>query len=294
MHRLAALLSMIAIASACSGSHITQNPCLVTLHTSEPDATLFIDARRQGPASEGLEVGLVPGQHVLELRRGEQVIAMTVLDLPPGARAEVTLEAEPQRAGPSALGTPVGSASIGAGTGPAPPPSATGRARVVSTPPAQVLEDGVALGTTPLVVDLGPGPHALELSAEGHVTQRVQVEISAGEERTIEVTLAPSDTDPPPRELPATVAPQDIRTTVGAARDDLRRCFTPDPAHPESVRVGVAMTIAPSGRPSLGDVTGSTASVPLRACIAQVARQMRFPEALEETRTTFPIVFNDT
>jgi len=70
----------------------------------------------------------------------------------------------------------------------APPPT---RLLVLSTPPgAQVDLDGEsANGTTPWILEVGPGPHRLGLSLTGYRSEEIEVSAWPGQTRPIEVRL---------------------------------------------------------------------------------------------------------
>ncbi|EYF06182.1 PEGA domain-containing protein [Chondromyces apiculatus] len=75
------------------------------------------------------------------------------------------------------------------------------RIEVRITPPdAEVLLDGSALGRGPFAAELvvAPGPHALELRAEGHETERLSLTGAAGTREEVSRTLKPVAVAPPP------------------------------------------------------------------------------------------------
>jgi len=89
---------------------------------------------------------------------------------------------------PNAAATPASTAGRAAGP-------ASGRLRVESSVPgASVSVDGRALGTAPREAELGPGPHRLQVTKDGFVPYRVEVQVVPGHTSRVEARL---DREPP-------------------------------------------------------------------------------------------------
>lgn len=63
---------------------------------------------------------------------------------------------------------------------------------VQSTPPGAAVEvDGEPVGTTPLSIEVAPGPHVLRVSKPGYAAQEQEAELTAGATQTFTYRLAP-------------------------------------------------------------------------------------------------------
>ncbi len=245
----------------------------LVLHTAATDTVLFVDGRPGGAAAEGREVAVVAGSHVVELRRGASVVASSTVEVPSGARVDVSLGAMEAEVPVPSIEAPAPAA-----------PTARGTVRITSTPPAAVRIDGRAVGVTPLEVELALGEHALVLEADGYSTYSTTIAVEPGA-RELAVSLEATSTS-------RTLTPEQIQAVVRRAASSMRRCFEPEAATLPSVRLQVQLTVRPSGEPEDVEVSESTPPAPrLRACIRRAASELRFPVAIEETSVSFPLVF---
>jgi len=74
--------------------------------------------------------------------------------------------------------------------GPGTPGAKTGRLMINATPYAKVLIDGKLAGMTPLIMEMAPGKHVIELRRDGYDTRKQTVSIKAGESVKLAVTLS--------------------------------------------------------------------------------------------------------
>jgi len=123
---------------------------------------------------------------------------------------------------------------------------------------SQITLDGESVRAAELVVE--PGKHSVRVTSEGHEPQAREVEILAGEERTLDMTLVAHVIEPAPPPIPTVVAPPIASTTS-------QRIAVPrDPNPPQSSTVldqwwfwtavgvvlagGVAVTVALTAKPA--------------------------------------------
>jgi len=167
--RVGAALLVVACLAACRpapGSAPSPRPSASALPLSSsapaagslavsaplPGAAVFLDGRRLGLAPQQAE-GLAPGSHRVRVEKpGFRPFEMQVQVLPGReARVEARLEAE------------------------------SPRLRVQSdVPGAQVFLDRKAVGTTPVELEVTPGPHRLNVSAEGYEMFAEDIDVASG------------------------------------------------------------------------------------------------------------------
>jgi hypothetical protein len=134
-------------------------PAAGSLAVSAPlsGATVFLDGRRLGLAPQRAE-GVPPGSHGVRVEKpGFQPFEMQVQVLPGReARVVARLEAEAPRL------------------------------RVESdVPGAQVFLDRKAVGTAPLEIEVTPGPHRLNVSAEGYEMFAEDLDLASGRREVV-------------------------------------------------------------------------------------------------------------
>jgi hypothetical protein len=137
-------------------------------------AQVFLDGRKVGRTP--LTVAAAPGPHLLEVRQpGQQGAARRIVLRPrDNKRVVLSLAPAPKRA----------------------PAGRPGRLAVVArhagrAVPAAVFVDGKRSGQAPVVVNVAPGRHVIELRRPGHVTARVKVKVTPGRLTRVAVTLKP-------------------------------------------------------------------------------------------------------
>jgi hypothetical protein len=118
-----------------------------------PDATVFLDGRRLGAAPQHAD-GLSPGAHEVRVeKQGLRPFRMQVQILP-GREARVEARLEPESSRLSVKADVVG---------------------------AQVFLDRKSVGTAPVDLELTPGPHRLNVSAEGYEMYAEDVDVPSGQ-----------------------------------------------------------------------------------------------------------------
>jgi PEGA domain len=118
-----------------------------------PDATVFLDGRRLGAAPQHAD-GLSPGSHEVRVeKQGFRPFRMQVQILP-GREARVEARLEPESSRLSVKADVVG---------------------------AQVFLDRKSVGTAPVDLELTPGPHRLNVSAEGYEMYAEDVDVPSGQ-----------------------------------------------------------------------------------------------------------------
>lgn len=149
----------------------------------------------------------------------------------------------------------------------------TGTLRLNSTPAgAKVAIGDTAIGVTPLVHDLVPGPHDVTLVLDGHEIESRSVVIRAGDTTTIDVPLTPAHRDRPRRKLPAVLVIGGL-AILGAGITLLAIDEDPSPTGPPEIRntapAGVGVTAAGGLALAVGIVLwlrpGSVRSTPVAA-----------------------------
>jgi hypothetical protein len=176
----------------------------------------------------------------------------------------------------------------------------TGATLYVDATERSTLHDGME-------VQLTPGPHVLEARRDGRILANVPVEARSA--LIYDVTLAdetssspppmaaPMAPIPPPAEPPSSagaLAADQVRTVIQGGQPAIRSCYEEHPV-PGTVRIDVNLNIAPDGSVSSATASGGDeAAGPLRACIEERVRALRFPAASDTTSVTFPFVFTAT
>jgi len=149
-------------------------PGTVTLTTDPADPTvLFDDQQVQATSSPFVLANVVPGAHLIEVRKTGFQTWSTQIDLRPGQTITLPVTLRPDEGGAVAAGE---------GTGIA----------LTSTPPgAKVFVDGRELeGVTPLTVnDLPAGSHTVRVEAEGRRAWQRQIQLASGQVMNLEAEL---------------------------------------------------------------------------------------------------------
>lgn len=141
----------------------------VTLVVTPPDAAVRIDGRAVTLGIEGI-VKLATGSHAVEASAPDYKPGRQEITVVAGAAQKVTL---------TLIAIP-----------------RTGQVKIsASQIGARVRIDGRDAGASPVVVDLVPGGHQLEVTAPGYAASRSELMIAAGQSRDVTITL---DLPPPP------------------------------------------------------------------------------------------------
>ena len=146
---------------------VRQTTSTLVIDADVANAEVWIDGRRLDGTSPLVTV-VKAGAHVVEIRKGSAPAYLQRIVAQPGERVVI-------------VGTLADAVAR----------SRAGRIRVTSSVPASVVLDGGGVGTTPLTLeDLTPGPHVVELVAEGHAPRIERLEVPAGGTLMISAELA--------------------------------------------------------------------------------------------------------
>jgi hypothetical protein len=160
-------------------------PAQLAVRSNVPAAEVLVDGALVGRTPLPSAVAIVPGEHLLELRRRGYRDVRRPLNLAEGARADVTVELFED---------------------PGAPPSETGTLAVaVSEDNAVLLLDGqartihrggspgdAASGAATPITGLPLGPHLLRVERAGFLPVERMVNVPAGQTATVHVTLQPT------------------------------------------------------------------------------------------------------
>jgi hypothetical protein len=195
---LAAVLGMVApapvAAQAPEAHRVDVRPLEVEGELPAHQRAQLEEAIGQGVARSGLEIVDDPGADTVtatvRVQGGDQHLAMQLAGADGVARAKVEQTCDLCGAAELAeLAADLAAAlgrKVGAQDGQPP------RLDVQSRPAgARVLVDGVAVGTTPLQVDVEPGEHTVAVEREGHSTRTHELSFAPGELESLSVTLEP-------------------------------------------------------------------------------------------------------
>jgi hypothetical protein len=141
------------------------------VHTKLPGATVLVDGEPVGVTPLPGEVTLLPGSHRVELTRSGYRSAATTLTIGAGAKADVTLEPEPDQAAIDALGAEL--------------------ELQVSEDQAILTVDGAARPAGKRIA-MAPGPHVLRVERDGFYPVERTVDLAEGRTETLVVTLEPT------------------------------------------------------------------------------------------------------
>lgn len=198
------------------GQVIALAPVLRPVEIAKPQGSLLVDSTPSGAdvAIDGRKISdktptvvdqLTEGVHVLEVSKPPAKAFKDTIYIKAGERTKLTakLEEPPPPPEPAKPVEPVKPPEPAKPEVKAPekaPEPTTGSLSVkANVEGAEVLLDGEKRGAAPLVLkDLKAGPHELEVRAPKYTTARQKVEIEAGKETSLEVSLPLATPEPAP------------------------------------------------------------------------------------------------
>ncbi len=198
---------------------------------------------------------------------------------------------------PAAAEPPATASAAGASSEPpirSSPPETPARLRVTSAPEgARVLVGGRVRGTTPLALDLPPGPTSIVVDKAGFRAWRRNVRLTPGSEETLRAELeAKPQAPPPPRQVAAATPSPPPLTKVGdlvALTPDVippKRLSGPSPDMPRSLprvksaTVLVRFVVTEEGKVEDPTIVESAGPALDEACLDAV-RKWRYSPALK-------------
>jgi TonB family protein len=269
------VLAALSLLVACDGLALAVPvPGAIRVHAVAGQGELYLDGVARGPVAAEQELaGLRAGTHIVELRRGSEVVVSMPVEVREGMIADVRLEA-PGLAGPPA-------------TVIAPPPPGPARYRIASQPiGAEVLVDGVLVGRTPLEIELAPGAHQLELRADGYRPLTQSIDASDGVPRALDLALVTDAPDGLPRirtggaDVRGSLSRDVIRNVIRRHIDEVRSCYERELARTPTLagRVTVSFIISATGAVQTAAISSTTMNDPtVEACLVHAVRRWVFP-----------------